>query len=276
VRGLVEVAERCEDNIATDEHSIRSADACTIGAKGQKPEKKSVCDLGPKLPGLRWWEKLWHVAMYTIGHQKFRISAMGIFILFVILGAGAFRWSELQLPLNSANAPEGIIEWLLNAQTILGMGTLLVALFVWIGEMEKDWEDSLPKRLSVFFFWKGKPLIVCRYVWLAGKDEIRVWGQQVGVQAQETLPHEKPQDSFLHFEPDMQTRGPELLKGPGGSVWKHYSICFKLTDLNTSLRRTKEYCRYQNVAATNKAASNFPIDLVESIPEVSRWKEGMI
>jgi len=64
--------------------------------------------------------------------------------------------------------------------------------------------------------------------------------------------------------------------GPRGGVWKHYSICFKLTDLNTSLRRTKEYCRYQNVAGKDKAADNFPFDLVESISEVSSWKEGMI
>jgi len=238
--------------------------------------KKTIDDLGPTLPRLRWWGKIRHVLIYAIGHQKFRISVMGVFISLVILGARAFRWSELQLPLSSADAPEGIIEWLLNAQTILGMGTLLVALFVWIGEIEKDWEESLPKRLSVFFFWMGKPLIVCRYVWLAGKDEIRIWGQQVAVQAQEVMPGEKPQDSFLHFEPDMQTRSPELLIAPRGGVWKHYSICFKLTDLNTSLRRTKEYCRYQNVAGTDKAAGNFPLDLVESIPEVSRWKESMI
>lgn len=245
-----------------------------LDEKRNEPVKKTIDDLGPILPRLRWWKKIWRVLTYAIGHQKLRIGIMTAFIVLVALGA--FFWSELQLPSGSKDTPEGIIEWLLNAQTILGIGTLLVALFVWIGEIEKNWEESLPKRLSVFFFWEGKPLIVCRYVWLAGKDEIRIWGQQVAVQAQEVMPGEKPQDSFLHFEPDMQTRSPELLIAPRGGVWKHYSICFKLTDLNTSLRRTKEYCRYQNVAGTDKAAGNFPIDLVESIPEVSRWKEGMI
>ena len=269
-----EAAEKGMDGGANGEQSIRPIDAAAGEAKRKETAKKTVEDLGPTLPRVRWWGKISHVLIYAIGHQKFRISVMGVFIALVILGA--FRWSELQLPLSSTDAPEGIIEWLLNAQTILSMGTLLVALFVWIGEIEKDWEESLPKRLSVFFFWKGKPLIVCRYVWLAGKDEIRIWGQQVGVQAQEAMPGERPQDSFLHFEPDMQTRSPELLMGPRGGVWKHYSICFKLTDLNTSLRRTKEYCRYQNVAGKDKAADNFPFGLVESISEVSSWKEGMI
>jgi len=241
--------------------------------KRKDPEKQTVDDLGPTLPKLKWWRKIWNVLTYAISHQKLRIGIMTLFIVLVALGA--FFWSELQLPSSSQDTPEGIVEWLLNAQTILGIGTLLVALFVWIGEIEKNWEDSLPKRLSVFFFSEGKPLIVCRYVWLAGKDEIRIWGQQAGVQAQEVMPGEKPQDSFLHFEPDMQTRGPELLIAPRGGVWKHYSICFKLTDLNTSLRRTKEYCRYQNVAGKDKAAQNIRMDLAESIPEISSWKQGM-
>lgn len=80
---------------------------------------------------------------------------MTVFIVLVTLGA--FFWSELQLPSGSQDTPEGIIEWLLNAQTILGMGTLLVALFVWIGEIEKNWEESLPKRLSLFFSGRESP-----------------------------------------------------------------------------------------------------------------------
>ena len=257
-----------------DEQATCSPDTAKDKAKRKEPMEKTIDDLGPTLPELRWWRKIRLILRYVLKHRKLPIIIMGIFIGLVVLGV--LFWSELRLPSTSSRTPEGIVEWLLNAQTILGIGTLLVALFVWIGEIEKNWENDLPKRLSVFFFWEAKPLIVCRYVWLAGKDEIRTWGQQVGVQAQEVMPGEKPADSFLHFGPDMQTRNPELLLGPKGEAWKHYSICFRLTGLNKSLERTEDYCRYQNIAEIGIAADNFPVELVESIEEVSSWKQEMI
>jgi hypothetical protein len=249
---------------------------CTTedNAKRREPIRITIDDLGPTLPVLRWRRKSQFIFVYAIKHRKLPIIIMGAFITFIVFGV--LFWNELHIPSTSLRTPQGIIEWLLNAQTILGMGTLLVALFVWIGGIEEDWENDLPKRLSVFFFWGAKPVIVSRYAWLAGEDEIRTWGQQVGVQAQDVQPGEKPHDSFLHFGPDMQTRHPELLEGLDGEVWKNYSICFKLTCLNKSLERTKDYCRYQNIAGIDTAAQNFPMELVESIEEVSSWKKVMI
>ena len=243
-------------------------------AKGKKSINKTIEDLGPTLPELRWRQKAWLVFIYAFNHQKLPILVMVAFIVLVILGV--LFWSELRLPANSSNTPKGIIEWMLNAQTILSIGTLLVALFVWIGEIEENWENDLPKRLSVFFFWDAKPLIVSRYAWLSGEDEIRTWGQQLGVQAQDALPNEKLSDLYLHFGPDVQSRSPELLVGPEGKPWKHYSICFRLTVLTKSLERTKDCCRYQNIAGFDTTADNFPIELVESIQEVSNWKQVMV
>jgi hypothetical protein len=250
------------------------SDTAKSKSKRKTPDEKTIDDLGPTLTELKWWRRIYLVFNYALRHQRLPIGIMVSFTLMVILGV--LFWGELQLPTSSSHTPQSIVEWLLNAQTILGIGTLLVAIFVWIGEIEEDWENDLPKRLSVFFFWMGKPLIVCRYVWLAGEDEIRTWGQQVAVQAQHTIEGEKPADSFLHFLPDMQTRNPVQLIGSNGEVWKHYSICFKLTKLNKSLDRTKDYCRYQNIAGIDNAADNFPFQLVGSIPEVARWKQDMV
>lgn len=269
-----EAAEKNTKDRTIDELAPHSPDTAEDEAKRKEPMEKTIDDLGPTLPELRWWRKIRLVLMYAFKRQKLPIAIMGVFIGLVVLGV--LFWSEMQLPSTTSHTPESIIEWLLNAQTILGIGTLLVALFVWIGEIEENWENDLPKRLSVFFFWEAKPLIVCRYAWLAGEDEIRTWGQQVGVQAQDVMPGEKPPDSFLHFGPDMQTRNPELLVGTKGEVWKHYSICFRLTGLNKSLERTKDYCRYQNIAGIDTVADNFPMELVESIEEVSSWKQKMI
>lgn len=256
------------------EQTLRSPNNPEDRAKRKASLEKTIDDLGPTLPELKWWRKAWLVLVYASKRQKLPIAIMVLFIVLVALGV--LFWSELRLPSTPSHTPESIIEWLLNAQTILGIGTLLVALFVWMGEIEENWENNLPKRLSVFFFWEAKPLIVCRYVWLAGEDEVRTWGQQVGVQAQHVMVGEKPSDSFLHFGPDMQTKNPELLIGPEGEVWKHYSICFRLTGLNKSLERTRDYCRYQNIAGFETVADNFPLELVESIPEVASWKQAMI
>lgn len=121
-------------------------------------------------------------------------------------------------------------------------------------------------------------MIVCRYVWMAGEDEIRTWGQQVGVQAQHTLKDDKPQDSFLHFGPDVQTNKPELIvePSPSGEVWKHYSICFKLTRLNKSLERTADHCRYQNMAGDYTNVIDIPFELAGRVAEVASWKQSMI
>lgn len=231
---------------------------------------KTVEQLGPTLPKLKWWEKHWQIIKFAFSNQTLPIFIMLSFFAAILVLT--FSWNELRFPLTTSYAPKSLIEWLLNAQTILGMGTLLVALFVWHGEIEEDWENDLPKRLSVFFFWKGKPLIVCRYVWLAGSDEIRTWGQQVALQAQDAKPGESLNDLKLNFGPDMETKKSELVLGPNGKVWKHYSICFRLTGLNRSLERTKECCRYQNLAAKDVDADNFEMEAVESLPEVDSWK----
>ncbi len=269
-----DAAENKAKDRIIDEQAPSLPDTAEDKAKRKKPEEKTIDDLGPTLIELKWWRKIGLVLIYAFTHRKLPIAIMVSFIVLVVLGI--LFWGELRLPSTTFHTPESIIEWLLNAQTILGIGTLLVALFVWIGEIEENWENDRPKRLSVFFFWMGKPLIVCRYVWLAGEDEIRTWGQQVAMQSQHVLEDEKLADSFLHFAPDMQTRNPELLTGPNGEVWKHYSICFRLTRLNKSLERTKNYCRYQNIAGIDNVADNFPTELVESIPEVASWKQVMV
>jgi len=179
------------------------------------------------------------------------------------------------LPTTTSDAPKGLIGWLINAQSILSFGTLLVALFVWWGETQEDWVNNLSKKLSVFFFFEDRPLIVCRYVWLAGADEIRTWGQQVALQAQP--PTKNPQ--LLDFYPDVETREPILLLGPKGEVWKHYSVCFRLWKLNPILTDytmdNPGYCRYQNLAENQTDPKDFLQEKVSTVSEVAGWKAAV-
>lgn len=221
------------------------------------------------------------ILRYAWQHHRIQIIIMGIVML--ALFVGVFFWDELCLPIFFRNAttaspanPTNWANWLINAQSFLSVGTLLVALSVWWGEISEDWQNDLPKRLSVFFFYKDRPLIVCRYVWLAGADEIRTWGQQVALQAQPIKP-DKPPDKF-DFGPDVETRKPILLLGPRGEVWKHYSVCFRLTKLNPTLtnyttdEKTSGKCRYQNLAANDTDVDDVGQEYVDTIPEVAQWK----
>ncbi|MDD2756103.1 MAG: hypothetical protein PHS80_11310 [Methanothrix sp.] len=185
--------------------------------------------LGPTFPALQSRQRNKLILKYAWQHQRLQIYVAIVFITLVI--TGTIFWSELHFPATASDTPKGFIGWLINAQSILSFGTLLVALFVWWGETQEDWVNNLSKKLSVFFFFEDRPLIVCRYVWLAGADEIRTWGQQVAKQAQ---PSSSNQPN-LDFYPDVETREPILLLGPKDEVWKHYSVCFRLSKLNSIL-----------------------------------------
>ncbi len=226
--------------------------------------------LGPTFPALQSRQRKKLILKYAWQHQRLQIcAAIGFFILVII---GSIFWSELHLPTTTSETPKGLIGWLINAQSIISFGTLLVALLVWWGETQEDWIDSLSKKLSVFFFFKDRPLIVCRYVWLAGADEIRTWGQQVAKQAQPSSPNQPN----LDFYPDVETREPILLLGPEGEIWKHYSVCFRLWKLNPILtdytRDNPGYCRYQNLAENQPDPKDILQKEVVTVSEVADWK----
>ncbi|MBN1236647.1 MAG: hypothetical protein JW999_11480 [Methanotrichaceae archaeon] len=235
-------------------------------------------DLGPTFHTLKGWRRQWRIFRYTLQHQRCPIIIMAFFIAAVFLGS--LYLNELHVPATVSNTPKSWIDWLINAQSILGVGTLLVAFFVWRGEIQEDWENDLPKRLSVFFFHEGNPLIVCRYVWLAGADEIRTWGQQVAMQAQPGLLDKtnpgKEKKEKLDFGLDVETKKPIPVLGPKGEVWMHYSVCFRLTKLNSNLDdyivNHRGECIYQNLAANDMNPNDVLQEEVDTIPEVADWK----
>ncbi|AVP98219.1 hypothetical protein C7S18_13910 [Ahniella affigens] len=81
---------------------------------------------------------------------------------------------------------------------VIGVATLIVAIFVWISELKEDWRESLPWKLSVRFVHafplpieldpeqKEKPekrdILVCRYASLSSLEDARNLAQQIGQQ----------------------------------------------------------------------------------------------
>jgi hypothetical protein len=164
-----------------------------------------------------------------------------------------------------------LLQWAKKLEFIFGIFTALIAAFVWYGEIREDWEQELPCIMSVFFFYKGKPAIICRNIWLSGPDDLRNWSQQVAAQAATPLNGQSPR---LEFGPDVKTQSPEICIKPDGTLCRHYTVRFLLTNLPKMLEGKEEICRYQNLLGTGATQSNIvaqstDTSLIEPIPEVA-------
>jgi hypothetical protein len=227
------------------------------------------CDLGPDLKPFGWHEHQ-EIFLHILKRHGLKVVIMISAILGVVIALHA--WNELYPPMQIQNAtmvtsvsPSNWAGWLSNLQSYLAVGTFFVALFVWYGEIRDEWQNELPKRMSVFFFHAGKPVIVCRYVWLAGAEDLRAWGQQVAAQAVDD-------GRKLKFGPDVKTRVPDLVIGLDGTVCKHYAVRFRLKELPSLLKDTHN-CRYQNFEAVDKNVHTISVEEAMELCAVTDWKE---
>ncbi len=112
--------------------------------------------------------------------------------------------------------------WTLFLDPIIGLGTLMVALIVWSDEVRQERESQLPKKLSVEFYHQGQLVMMCKEAALAGENDIRAWGQQLGKNmAGDNLTFEP----FFHIRSDPPKRN-ELL-----GFYKPYLLTMHLTKL---------------------------------------------
>ncbi len=125
--------------------------------------------------------------------------------------------------------------WWNVVEPVLAFGTLGVALFIWWNEKRREYEENLPKKLSVSFVYVGpenrfkdKEVICCKDVYLAGEGDIRAWGQQIGRQVVDNI--------NLSFTPDLRPKPSEIKKGNDGGYFKSYSVTFFLTELPNKVK----------------------------------------
>ncbi len=225
-------------------------------------------DLGPDLEPLGWSKRLKFILGHIFRHRGIQIILMVLAMLALFFVTRA--WNELSLPVISQNAttiplirPTSWSDLFGRLQSYLSVGTLLVAIAVWYGEVRNEWESGLQNRMSVFFFYEGRPVIVCRYVWLAGEGDMRAWGQQV---ARQTIEGQKQ----LDFSPDIDFKK-SLAVWTDGKPCMHYSVLFRLTKLNDVLKMHQGECQYQNMASRDQGVRPVPVAQVERLREVSDW-----
>jgi hypothetical protein len=121
------------------------------------------------------------------------------------------------------------IEWWEWGEAIITLATLGVGIIIWFGEAAEDWEESLPKRLTVEFLFAppGQPprlVMACRLAPLADVGDIRPWAIALGAQ----MDGGKRQ---LKYRADFTLLPPEVIPGPDGAPCRHYLIRFALDEL---------------------------------------------
>lgn len=79
--------------------------------------------------------------------------------------------------------------------------SFLFPLILSIYLLQKEWQESLEKRLTVHFKLKDKYVMSCYEAYLSSESDIRLWGQQIGLQMN---------GGQLNFYPYMTQLGPKL------------------------------------------------------------------
>jgi len=72
--------------------------------------------------------------------------------------------------------------------------TVFIGAGLWIMQLNRDWRESLPKRLTVHFKYHDKYVMTCYETWLSSASDIRNWSQQIGSQMSK-----EPRLDFMPF-----------------------------------------------------------------------------
>ena len=117
-------------------------------------------------------------------------------------------------------------DWYASLSNVLGAATLGVSLFVWFGARRQQWESSLPKRLTVVYFYNGNAVMACERATLMSESELRATSQQMGAQLA---------GGRLGLGPVFHVTKPKIETLPDiegqDQVVRHYQMWMTLTEL---------------------------------------------
>lgn len=115
----------------------------------------------------------------------------------------------------------GNIAWL---ESITGVGTLIFAVFLWLNGIRREWEENLPKRITVQYQYQGRNVMVCYDALLVSESDARTWALQIGQQMSGC--------QRLKFEPffNLQQRGIQREK-TSRKRYKAFTFTYYLTEL---------------------------------------------
>ena len=104
----------------------------------------------------------------------------------------------------------------------LAMFTGLVAILILLNDYRREWEDNLPKRLTVHCKQGKNYILTCHKAFLAGESDIRQWAQQIAKQMNE--------EEYLKFYPFFKNERPQLMLNENNLLIKHYETTIFLDE----------------------------------------------
>lgn len=151
--------------------------------------------------------------IFAYKNHRWPIILTGLFLVL-----GIIDWLSGWLVLDSFKT-----RWNSDIDQIVSLATLMIALFVWYGEIAQDWKNNLPKRLTVRFENEQSQLVMlCIKAHLSDVADIRALGQQIGLQ----ISGEK----MLAFRvPFVKRNAGDILYDPEIGHFLHYKVTFTLT-----------------------------------------------
>jgi hypothetical protein len=160
---------------------------------------------------------------FAFSNHRLPIILTGFFLLLVVMD-----WLSGWLVLDDLKT-----RWNTDLDQIVSLATLMIALFVWYGEIAEDWKNNLPKRLTVRFENDMNELVMlCIKAYLSDVADIRALGQQIARQMCE--------NKDIHFRaPYVKRNAGEILYDSGIGYFLHYEVTFTLTSRPDGLLQRK-------------------------------------
>lgn len=107
---------------------------------------------------------------------------------------------------------------------IIGGLTFMMSLFIFINQIRIEWEESLQKRISVFFEFEGRVVMKFENGVVPEGTDLRAWSQQIGAQM--------GYSRNLKFEPSIATTSPKIdWDKTTQEHFKLFTVTFELTEL---------------------------------------------
>jgi hypothetical protein len=69
------------------------------------------------------------------------------------------------------------VAWI---EALCGVGVLMMSVFIWFNNLRKEWEEKLPKRLTVHFHYRDTDVMLAKQMPLTDEADARAWSQQIG------------------------------------------------------------------------------------------------
>lgn len=150
-------------------------------------------------------------------------------MLFFILGSFLLigfmtAWGKVAMPMAFTNFWDALFG-LLGVLLTVGLTIIYAA---------KEWRDSLEKRLTVHFEYKGKYIMTCHEAYLASEGDIRAWGQQIGFQM--------TNKTQLDFYPYLSQKNPETAYDTNLKIhFMKYEVTFHLRTIETQVKQMPDF-----------------------------------